>query len=87
MYSRLEVLIENYNQAVQNFNWAETKYLSEAICNLTVAESDLKKEIEEGGNDSVCDLLHAVPRLYGGVPLWLERKMDKRKALGQGTFS
>jgi hypothetical protein len=47
MYTKLEALIENYNQAFQNFNLAEKEYQRKAICELTIAESLLEEELDE----------------------------------------
>jgi hypothetical protein len=47
MYGKLEILIENYNQAYQNFNFADKEYQRKAICELTVAEIELNKELNE----------------------------------------
>ena len=40
-------LVEKYNQAQQNFNWADKDYVNTAIIDLLVAESELRAEIDE----------------------------------------
>jgi len=45
--TRFNELVDRYNQAWQNFNWAEGEYVHYAIIDLLVAESELKAEIAE----------------------------------------
>jgi len=45
--SNLQELVENYNQAFQNFNWADEQHRSLAICELIVAEEDLSQALDE----------------------------------------
>jgi hypothetical protein len=40
-------LVDNYNQAWQNFQWADRDYVNIAILDLLVAESELKAELKE----------------------------------------
>ena len=35
-------LIDNYNQALQNFQWADREHVRNAIIDLFVAEAELK---------------------------------------------
>ena len=43
---KLELLLQDYKQAVQNFDWAERGYVREAIQNLCVLETLIEKEIK-----------------------------------------
>jgi hypothetical protein len=47
MCKKLEVLKENYNQSIQNFNWVDQTHVREAILNLSATEFQYFKEKEK----------------------------------------